>query len=85
MKPISIREASQKWMNCLRQKNFESMRLYTYKKDRFIEVTRKGDVFVLTESGFLHQVITLDPNTAKKQLKEAFGREFPRSTMLYLQ
>ncbi len=85
MKPISVREASQKWTNCMRQKNFESMRLYTHKKDRYVEVRKQGDEWILSESGYLHQEILLDPKTAKKQLKEAFVREFPRSSMLYIQ
>lgn len=85
MKLVSLRQANTKWMNALRAKNFESIILYTFKKDRSIRLEKTDEGFVLSEAGYLNQKVLLDPADAKKQLKDAFAREFPRSSRIYMQ
>lgn len=85
MKLVPLRQAQMKWLNVLKQKNLSSMSLWTYKKDRFVRFEKEGGQCFLVESGYVNQRVPLDAKTGKKTLKEAFGREFPRSTRLYIQ
>ncbi len=50
-----------------------------------MKLEQTGGEWVLTESGFVNSQTTLVTASAKKALKEAFAREFPRSTQLYIQ
>ena len=84
MKLISVREASTKWMNALKNRQLGTLRLYTFKKDRYVQIEKIGDCCRLSEAGYLTRNVELDPANAKKELKEAFAREFPRSTRLYI-
>ncbi len=84
MKLVPLRQAQVKYMNCLKAKNFTGLKLLTFKKDRFVQVEPREDGLHLIESGYLNQDVVLDPKDAKKILKDAFNREFPRSTRLYL-
>lgn len=85
MKRIPLRQAQVKWLAALRQPELESITLWTFKKDRWVKLEREGDSLLLTESGFQNTRQELTAAGAKKQLKEAFAREFPRSTQLYIQ
>lgn len=85
MKLVPLRQAQVKYMNCLKAKSFTGLKLLTFKKDRFVEVRLQDDGMHLIESGYLNQDILLDGKEAKKRLKDAFNREFPRSTRLYLE
>ncbi|UNT95753.1 hypothetical protein [Allobaculum mucilyticum] len=84
MKLIPLRQAQTMWMNALRAKPFTSLTLYTFKKDRSVSLEQKEGKLILHENGYIHQDIELDGSKDKKLLKEAFSREFPRSTRLYL-
>ncbi len=85
MKLIPLRQAQMKWLNSTKQKNFVSIKLLTFKKDRSVQIRKTQEGYVLFEQGYLDQMILLDEKNAKKQLKDAFLREFPRSTRLYIQ
>lgn len=85
MKLIPLRQAQLKWMNSTKQKNFVAIKLLTFKKDRSVQIRKTEEGYVLCEQGYLDQTILLDEKNAKKQLKDAFSREFPRSTRLYIQ
>lgn len=85
MKRIPLRQAQVKWLAALRRPDLDSITLWTFKKDRWIRLEHRQAEWILTESGFENSQTTLDPESAKKALKEAFAREFPRSTQLYIQ
>ncbi len=84
MKMIPLRQAQVKYMNAPKAKNFTGLKLLTFKKDRFVAIIPKEDGLHLIESGYLNQDILLDAKEFKKQMKDAFNREFPRSSRLYL-
>lgn len=85
MKRISLRQAQVKWLSAPRRSDLESITLWTFKKDRWIRLEHRKAEWILIESGFENSQTILDPKSAKKALKEAFAREFPRSTQLYIQ
>lgn len=85
MKLIPLRQAQVVWMNALRAKNLTSLTLYTFKKDRSVRIENKDGRMILQEKGYLNQETELSGKEDKKLLKEAFNREFPRSTRIYLQ
>ena len=85
MKLIPLRQAQLKWTNCIRQKNLNRLKLLTFKKDRYVQFERNEKECRLIESGYLDQNIVLDEKNAKKLLKDAFAREFPRRTRVYIQ
>ncbi|WP_230267480.1 hypothetical protein [Allobaculum fili] len=85
MKMISVREAQVKWMNAPKSSRLSSLRLLTFKKDRSVCLKKENGQFLLVEDGYLHQEIELPADGYKKLLKQAFAREFPRSSRLYIQ
>lgn len=84
MKLVPLRQAQVRYMNFMRQSQKDTLRLLTFKKDRSLTIKKEAGKWLLEESGFVHETILLD-NHARKQLKQAFAREFPRSSRLYMQ
>lgn len=85
MKLIPLRQAQVVWMNASKNRKLASLMLYTFKKDRWIKLENREEGLVLCEKGYRDQETVLDGKEDKKLLKEAFAREFPRSTRIYLQ
>lgn len=85
MKLMPIKQAQAKWLNALADKGLRSLTLSTFKKDRSVALEREGDGWMLAEDGFVHVRTPLPAGPAAKRLaKEAFKREFPRSTRAYV-
>lgn len=84
MKLVPLRQAQVRYMNFMGQKQADCLKLLTYKKDRSVMLRKEQGQWMLEESGYKNQKVPVD-NTSKKLLKEAFAREFPRSTRLYMQ
>ncbi len=85
MKLMPIKQAQAKLANATADKGLRSIRLSTFKKDRSLTLRREGDGWVLDESGFEESTSPLPSGPAgKRMLKEAFKREFPRSTRAYV-
>lgn len=60
--------------------------LRTFKKDRGLKVTAGEGTVRLEEDGFLDEVVEVASGTdAKRAVREAVAREFPRSNKLYVQ
>lgn len=85
MKLVPLRQAQVVWMNAIKNKKLDSLQLMTFKKDRWVKLENRDDTLVLIEKGYLNQETILGSKDEKKQLKDAFAREFPRSTRIYLQ
>lgn len=85
MKLIPLRQAQVLWMNAPKNKKLESLSLYTFKKDRFVKLEKRDGTLLLSEKGYVNQETALGGKDDKKLLKEAFAREFPRSTRIYVQ
>lgn len=85
MKLMPIKQAQAKWLNALADKGLRSLTLSTFKKDRSVGLERQGESWVLVEDGFEQARAALPSGAAGKRLaKEAFKREFPRSTRAYV-
>ena len=64
----------------------KTLALYTFKKDRWVRLEPTADGWVLDEHGFTNACTPLPPGRdAKRLLKEAFAREFPRSNKIYVE
>lgn len=85
MKMIPVRQAQTKWMNALKKNPFIPITLYTFKKDRYVSLQKTENQYYLIESGYIHEKTALEPDKARKLLKSAFDREFPRSSRLYIE
>ena len=85
MKLVPIKQAQTKLANATADKGLRSIRLGTFKKDRSLTLRREGDGWALDESGFEESSTPLPSGPdGKRMLKEAFKREFPRSTRAYV-
>lgn len=85
MKLIPIKQAQAKLANATADKGLASITLHTFKKDRSLTLRREGDGWLLDERGFEESSTLLPSGSAgKRMLKEAFKREFPRSTRAYV-
>lgn len=91
MKLMPIKQAQAKLMNALSDKTLKAITLHTFKKDRSITLRRHendGDgltTWTLIEQGFeANQVPITTGSKDKRLIKEAFKREFPRSTRAYV-
>lgn len=87
MKLMPIKQAQAKWLNALADKGLRSLTLSMFKKDRSVTLERdaESDGWTLAEDGFEHARAPLPAGPAAKRLvKEAFKREFPRSTRAYV-
>lgn len=93
MKLMPIKQAQAKLLNATADKNLQMITLSTFKKDRSITLKREPDegqderqsAWLLIEDGFEHAQAKLEPGASGKRLvKEAFKREFPRSTRAYV-
>lgn len=86
MRLMPIKQAQAKLFNAVSDKRLQAISLHTFKKDRSVALQREGDGWTLTEKGFEADRITLPKGTEGKRLvKEAFKREFPRSTRAYVE
>ena len=85
MKLVPVKQAQAKILNAMADRSVSVLTLATFKKDRFLTLRRVGDDWQLEEQGYTNAAMPLSPNAAGKRLiKEAFKREFPRSSKLYL-
>lgn len=89
MKLIPIKQAQAKLLNATADKNLQMIALSTFKKDRSITLQREQKEgqsgWLLIEDGFERLRTELEPGANGKRLvKEAFKREFPRSTRAYI-
>lgn len=85
MKLMPIKQAQAKLLNAAADKGLREIKLSTFKKDRSITLHREGEGWVLAEEGFEAASMLLPAGAKGKRLvKEAFKREFPRSTRAYL-
>lgn len=83
MKLIELKQAQRTAISNLKTKRYDELQFYTFKKDRSVVINFTQDQALLTESGYLDETISLDNSNAKKILKTAFNREFPRSHKVY--
>lgn len=85
MKLMPIKQAQAKLFNATADKGLQAFTLSTFKKDRSITLQHDGDGWVMLEEGFQHNRTPLLPGAkGKRTVKEAFKREFPRSTKAYV-
>ena len=85
MKLMPIKQAQAKLANAMADKGLRELSLTTYKKDRSITLRREADGWMLLEEGFQSARTSIAPDAQGKRLvKEAFKREFPRSTRAYV-
>lgn len=83
MKLVELKQALKTAETNLKKRHFEELEFYTWKKDRSVTVKLTENAAKLIETGYLNETTELDPKTAKKLLKTAFSREFPRSHKVY--
>lgn len=61
------------------------VKLLTFKKDRSVAVRAREGSVRLEEEGFEDTLLVLEAGpAAKRAVREAIGREFPRSNKVYL-
>lgn len=85
MKLMPIKQAQAKLFNATADKGLQSITLSTFKKDRSMTLRREEDGWVLVEEGFETACVPVDAGAKGKRLvKDAFKREFPRSTRAYV-
>lgn len=85
MKLMPIKQAQAKLANAMADKGLRELSLATFKKDRSLTLRREADGWMLLEEGFQSALIPIAPDAQGKRLvKEAFKREFPRSTRAYV-
>lgn len=62
-----------------------TVELLTFKKDRSVTVSAADGIVTVAEKGFSSQVVEAPAGAeAKRALREAYRREFPRSNKLYV-
>ncbi len=85
MKLMPIKQAQAKLFNATADKSLQIFSLSTFKKDRSVTLEHQGDDWILIEEGYQNNRTPLCRGAAGKRLvKEAFKREFPRSTKAYV-
>ena len=85
MKLMPIKQAQAKLFNAPADKSLKEITLSTFKKDRSVGLRRNDEGWLLVEEGFESNSTELTSGSAGKRLiKEAFSREFPRSTRAYV-
>lgn len=85
MKLMPIKQAQAKLFNATADKGLHAFTLSTFKKDRSITLQHEADGWVMLEEGFQSGRTPLAPGSkGKRMVKEAFKREFPRSTKAYV-
>lgn len=85
MKLMPIKQAQAKLFNAVSDKRLHELSLHTFKKDRSVALHREEDGWLLIEQGFETDRMALPKGPQGKRLvKEAFKREFPRSTRAYV-
>lgn len=85
MKLMPIKQAQAKLLNALADKTLREITLSTFKKDRSVALCKNGDQWTLVEQGYQDKCCELPGGpTSKRLIKEAFGREFPRSNKAYV-
>lgn len=85
MKLMPIKQAQAKLFNAPSDKALKEISLSTFKKDRTVTLRHIGETWLLIEDGFESNETALTQGPASKRLiKEAFNREFPRSTRAYV-
>lgn len=83
MKLVELKQAQKTAISNLKKRRFAELQFYTFKKDRSVIVKLTKNAAQLIESGYYNETIDLDDSNAKRTLKTAFGREFPRSHKVY--
>lgn len=84
MKLMPIKQAQAKFFNATSDKSLQAITLYTFKKDRSVTLEREEEGWMLIESGFENDRVAITSPKDKRLVKEAFKREFPRSTRAYV-
>jgi predicted urease superfamily metal-dependent hydrolase len=64
------------------KENVYGIQILSYKRNRFVSVTRNGEDFVIEEKGYLDQKLNSNFKHLPRLLKTIFKREFPRSRKL---
>ena len=84
MKMIPLKQALTLMHTAAQRAEGVSVRLCTFKRDRWVELSVQPDGLLLRVSGYEHsQELYPDFATLKHPLKQALEREFPRSHMVY--
>lgn len=85
MKLMPIKQAQAKLFNATADKGLCALTLSTFKKDRSITLQQSENGWIMLEEGFQNGRTPLPPGSkGKRAVKEAFKREFPRSTKAYV-
>ena len=85
MKLMPVKQAQAKLANAMADTGLRELSLATFKKDRSLTLRREADGWLLLEEGFQSARTPIAPDAKGKRLvKEAFKREFPRSTRAYV-
>lgn len=85
MKLIPLKQAQARLLNAMADQRIGALTLTTFKKDRSLTLRREESGWALDEQGFTNATTPLVGGpAAKRVIKEAFKREFPRSNKLYL-
>lgn len=86
MKLVPAKQAQAAFMNAPGASGGKALALYTFKKDRWVSLEPTVDGWVLDEHGFTNARTPLPSGrNAKRLLKEAFARKFPRSNKIYVE
>lgn len=86
MKLIELKQAQKTALTNLKKRRKQELGFYTFKKDRSVRIKLIDDGGAeLIEHGYAEDRIQLDGQNAKRALKRAFSREFPRSHKVYVQ
>lgn len=66
----------------LKLREGETLRVESFKGDRWLEITRKGDRFSITEHGFRDATYEVGEGDLRQLLRRLMDFEFPRSHQL---
>ena len=85
MKLVPVKQAQAKLLNAMVDKRLRVLTLTTFKKDRSVTVSAVDGMVRVAEQGFSSQVVEVPAGSeARRALREACRREFPRSNKLYV-
>ena len=87
MKSLPIRQAERLLLSAAAGSEETEVAMYTAKKDRSLTVRVTGGTVTIAEKGYERQETSFpseERSAAKKALKEAIDREFPRSHRVYV-
>lgn len=83
MKLVELKQAQKTAVSNLKKRRFELLEFYTFKKDRSVTIKLTADAAQLIETGYKEAKDELNDQSAKRKIKDAFNREFPRSHKVY--